>query len=208
MKQFIGAETVAGVSNTAAGLGAAAIAALGSSLLAVDRNVSDRQRIDQSRALELVKAHTAADTEIATLRKLYTGHGVLTALESRARCFPTGLRRFRTLRDQTCRTPWCDAPIRHHDHVEAYEDGGPTSTDNGQGPCEACNHAKQAPGWHSTAQPQPEPNRGAGARRHSVETLSPTRHICMSTAPDLPKAASPPGQTAVETSIKQLDLSA
>lgn len=27
------------------------------------------------------------------------------------------LRRMITLRDDTCRTPWCDAPIRHIDHA-------------------------------------------------------------------------------------------
>ena len=88
----------------------------------------------------------AADAEIASLHRPYTNHGKLTALESRARCLPARLKRFLTLRDQTCRTPWCDAPIRHHDHVVAYEDGGPTTVNNGQGLCEACNHAKHAPG--------------------------------------------------------------
>ena len=46
------------------------------------------------------------------LRRLYTapGTGHLTAMDSRARLFPAGLRRFLTARDNTCRTPYCDAP--------------------------------------------------------------------------------------------------
>ncbi len=53
------------------------------------------------------------------LRRLYTapGTGELTAMDSRARLFPPGLRRFLQARDDTCRTPYCDAPIRHHDHI-------------------------------------------------------------------------------------------
>jgi hypothetical protein len=53
------------------------------------------------------------------LRRLYTapGTGNLIAMDSRARLFPAGLRRFIQARDDTCRTPYCDAPIRHHDHI-------------------------------------------------------------------------------------------
>ena len=44
-----------------------------------------------------------------------------------ARLFPVGLARFIRLRDRTCRTPWCDAPIRHTDHAIGHDAGGPTS---------------------------------------------------------------------------------
>ena len=54
-------------------------------------------------------------------------------------------------------------------------DGGPTSGDNGQGLCEACNHAKQAPGWR--ARPSP------GAGPHTIETTTPTGHTYRSQAP-------------------------
>ncbi len=49
------------------------------------------------------------------LRRLYAApdSGALIALESRARAVPDGLAQFIRLRDQTCRTPYCDAPIRH-----------------------------------------------------------------------------------------------
>ncbi|MDP9884071.1 hypothetical protein J2W21_001565 [Sinomonas atrocyanea] len=57
----------------------------------------------------------------AALRRIYASPttGSLTPLESRSRAFPPGLKDFIALRDQTCRNPWCDAPIRHHDHVVA-----------------------------------------------------------------------------------------
>ena len=84
-------------------------------------------------------------------------------MDSRARHFRDGLARLIRLRDRTCRTPWCDAPIRHGDHSERVSDQGPTSAINGQGLCEACNYAKDAPGWH--ARPRPGP-------RHTVETTT------------------------------------
>lgn len=112
--------------------------------------------------------------------------GELVAMDSRSRCFPDGLGAFLHARDAgTCRTPWCGAPIRHHDHVVAVVDGGETSAGNGQGLCEQCNHAKQAPGW--TAVPRPGP-------RHTVETTTPTGHRYRSTAPPLPGHDRPPSE--------------
>ncbi|MDP3891780.1 HNH endonuclease, partial [Nocardioides sp.] len=112
--------------------------------------------------------------------------GGLIAMDSRARAFPTLLATFLRLRDQgICRTPWCDAPARHTDHVQPVDEGGPTSAINGQGLCEACNHAKQAPGWTASATPGP---------RHTVATTSPTGHTYQSRAPD------PPGTTGHTTS--------
>jgi hypothetical protein len=68
-------------------------------------------------------------------------------MDSKARLFPPGLRRFIQVRDDTCRTPYCDAPIRHHDHIIPWHNNGPTTSTNGQGLCEACNHTKETPGW-------------------------------------------------------------
>ena len=81
------------------------------------------------------------------LRRLYTapGTGDLTAMDSRARLFPPGLRRFIQARDDTCRTPYCDAPIRHFDHIIPWHHGGTTTRNNGAGLCEACNHTKETP---------------------------------------------------------------
>jgi hypothetical protein len=113
------------------------------------------------------------------LRRLYTapGTGELTAMDSRARLFPPGLRRLIQVRDDTCRTPYCDAPIRHFDHIIPWHRGGPTTRDNGAGLCEACNHAKKTPGWTTTPQPGP---------RHTLEIQTPTGHTYQSTAPPLP----------------------
>ena len=113
------------------------------------------------------------------LRRLYTapGTGDLVAMDSRARLFPHRLRRFIQVRDDTCRTPYCDAPIRHHDHIIPWHDDGPTTLANGAGLCEACNHTKELPGWK--AQPRPGP-------RHTIEITTPTGHTYHSTAPPLP----------------------
>jgi len=124
-----------------------------------------------------VGANTAAFT--TWLRRLYTapGTGELLAMDSRARLFPAGLRRFIRARDETCRTPYCDAPIRHHDHIIPWHDGGPTSDSNGSGLCESCNHTKEVPGWG--AKPRPGP-------RHTLQIHTPTGHTYQSTAPPLP----------------------
>src|SRR6201999_819540 len=89
----------------------------------------------------------------ATLRRLYAHprSGALVAMESRARLFPRGLATFIELRDQRCRTPYCDAPIRHRDHAQPWAAGGPTTAANGLGSCERCNYAKEAAGWRVTA---------------------------------------------------------
>ncbi|MDR6507423.1 hypothetical protein J2805_003128 [Arthrobacter oryzae] len=113
------------------------------------------------------------------LRRLYTapGTGELVAMDSQARLFQAGLRRFIQARDDICRRPYCDAPIRHHDHIVAWHFGGPTSHSNGSGLCEACNHTKESPGW--SAEPCPGP-------RHTLQIHTPTGHTYQSTAPPLP----------------------
>lgn len=128
------------------------------------------------------------------VRRLYTNPntGQLVTMDSKRRRFAGGLRRLVVLRDQTCRTPWCDAAIRHADHAEPADDGGPTSTANGQGLCEACNYAKTAPGWHVS----PAHHRGAG---EAVLITTPTNHIYRSEPPEtpgMPRArAAPPTST-------------
>jgi hypothetical protein len=101
-------------------------------------------------AREIV-ANALGTGEEVWIRRLYSSPttGELVAMDSRARLFPAGLARFIRLRDQVCRTPWCDAPIRHIDHVRRHAGGGATSSTNGEGLCEACNHAKEAPRWGS-----------------------------------------------------------
>ncbi|MGX5716139.1 HNH endonuclease [Arthrobacter sp. MAHUQ-56] len=125
------------------------------------------------------KSETGVQKLDLFLRRLYTtpGTGELVAMDSKARLFPPGLKRFLQIRDDTCRTPYCDAPIRHHDHIMSWQNGGLTTAGNGQGLCEACNQIKETAGW--TATPAPGP-------RHTVETTTPTGHTYRSTAPPLP----------------------
>ncbi len=111
------------------------------------------------------------------IRRLYAGSGdhALVAMDSARRLFAGNLRRFIRIRDQRCRTPWCDAPIRHVDHAERHADGGPTTVENSQGLCEACNHAKEAPGWRTRISDD-----------GSVETTTPTGHRYRSPVPRAP----------------------
>ncbi|MFI2365190.1 DUF222 domain-containing protein [Promicromonospora sp. NPDC019610] len=131
----------------------------------------------------LVARHLVAhaiDTDTAWLRSIYVNpHGRLLATTSTSRFHPPGLSSLLRAREQgICATAWCDAPIRHTDHVTPHSEGGPTSLDNGQGLCARCNHAKQAPGW------QQKTTQLDG--RHAVETVTPTRHTYVSVAPTPP----------------------
>ncbi|WP_084468456.1 HNH endonuclease [Promicromonospora sukumoe] len=125
----------------------------------------------------------AIDTDTAWLRSIYVNpHGRLLATTSTSRFHPQGLAALLRAREQgICATTWCDAPIRHTDHVTPYAEGGPTSLDNGQGLCARCNHAKQAPGW---SQKTTQLN-----GLHAVETVTPTGHTYVSVAPTPPTPA-------------------
>jgi hypothetical protein len=128
----------------------------------------------------LVSDAVADEAAKATLRRLYRhpDSGQLVAMESKARAFPKGLAAFIDIRDQTCRTPYCNAPIRHHDHAEPHHRGGPTSALNGLGECAACNYAKEAPGWAVTTE--------VVDGEHRAEFRTPTGATYWSTAPPLP----------------------
>ena len=148
-----------------------------------------------------VPAQTARDLVLAAdrawLRRLYTSptSGQLAAADSTSRCFPAGLASLIATRDQTCRTPWCDAPIRHTDHIQPAANGGPTTLANGQGLCEACNHAKQAAGWRTRLDPDL-----SRAGPHTVIVTTPTGHRYTSHAP------APPGRSDDPQRRPRLDL--
>ncbi|OBB60025.1 HNH endonuclease [Mycobacterium sp. 852013-51886_SCH5428379] len=129
---------------------------------------------------------TADKRSKATLRRLYRRprSGALVAMESRSRCFPKSLGAFMDLRDQRCRTPYCDAPIRHRDHARPHREGGPTSAINGLGECEACNYAKEAPGWQVSTGVD-------DTGSHTAEFTTPTGAVYRSTAPPLPGRVPP-----------------
>ena len=117
----------------------------------------------------------------AALRRLYAApvSGAVTAMESRARIFPAGLATLIALRDQRCRTPYCDAPVRHTDHAVPHRRGGPTTADNGLGLCEACNYVKEEAGWSVRA--------GITENgRHTAQFTTPTGATYTSQAPPVP----------------------
>ena len=113
------------------------------------------------------------------IRRLYTapGSGELVAMDSKRRTFRGKLRDLTVLRDQTCRTPRCQAPIAHVDHARSTRRGGKTSAANGQGLCEACNYTKEAPGWRADL---------VTSAGHLVEITTPTGHRYRSSPPSQP----------------------
>jgi len=132
-------------------------------------------------ARNLIADAVADQRSHATLRRLYAtpATGALVALESRARVFPKGLADFIGLRDQRCRTPYCDAPIRHRDHAKPHRKGGTTSAVNGLGLCERCNYVKESDGWIVTSTTTENGT-------HTAEFTTPTGARHHSTAPPMP----------------------
>ena len=132
-------------------------------------------------ARNLIADAVADQRSHATLRRLYAtpATGALVALESRARVFPKGLADFIGLRDQRCRTPYCDAPIRHRDHAKPHRKGGTTSAVNGLGLCERCNYVKESDGWIVTSTT-------AENGTYTAEFTTPTGSRHRSTAPPMP----------------------
>ena len=139
----------------------------------------------QGRAYATVPAilarRLAREADRAWLTRLYAHptSGELVAMDSKRRTFTGRLRQLLVWRDQTCRTPWCDAPIRHADHVRAWAANGPTDLRNGAGLCEACNYRKQAPGWHTDIITPP----GTG---QIIQISTPTGHHYHSEPPRAP----------------------
>ena len=125
------------------------------------------------------------DLDAAWLRAVYaTSTGNLTGTSSKQRFYTDGLADLLRARDQgICRTSWCDAPVRHLDHVTAAGRGGSTTLSNGQGLCAACNQAKEAPGWSATSGTDPRTG------RHTVTTTTPTGQQYRSVAPEPPRPA-------------------
>jgi hypothetical protein len=85
------------------------------------------------------------------------------------------------LRDQTCRDPHCDAPIRHTDHVVPSRSGGPTTLANGRGVCARGNYVREMPGWKIDLV-----SNGVFGRPHTIQITTPTGHRYTSEAPQPP----------------------
>lgn len=137
--------------------------------------------VPSSVAQHLIAAAVADPGSLATLRRVYAApaSGALVAMESRSRLFPKGLAQFIGLRDQRCRTPYCDAPVRHRDHARPHRRGGATSAANGLGSCERCNYTKECHGWTVDT--------GVGdTGRHTATYTTPTGDHHHSLAPPAP----------------------
>ncbi|WP_446666852.1 DUF222 domain-containing protein [Flexivirga sp. B27] len=113
--------------------------------------------------------------------------GDLVGMESRARTYRGLLAAFIKLRDQTCRTPFCTAPIRHTDHIRSHANGGPTSERNGQGLCERCNYAEEHPDHHTTG--------------HAGETTTSAGTLTATSRPPAPPGMPPPTRSHVERTL-------
>ncbi|WP_226355722.1 HNH endonuclease signature motif containing protein [Pseudonocardia sp. ICBG601] len=101
-----------------------------------------------------------------SLRRLLTDQGIVIGGDSRQRTFTGLLATLVKARAQNrCTEPYCDAPVRHVDHIQRDADGGRTELDNGRGVCEFHNHVREQPGWHIARAPD-----------GTVVTRTPTGH--------------------------------
>ncbi|MFD6141621.1 HNH endonuclease [Promicromonospora sp. NPDC060271] len=130
------------------------------------------------------------DADAAWLRAVYVDpRGRLLATTSTSRFHPRGLAQLLRAREQgVCASSWCDAPVRHIDHITPHAEGGQTGLENGQGLCVRCNHAKQAPGWSQRVIEVDG--------RHAVETTMPTGHTSVFVAPAPPRPVAPAGDVS------------
>ncbi len=81
-------------------------------------------------------------------RRLITRDGVIIGGDSKRRNFDGNLARFIRARDgNRCTEPYCDAPIRHMDHIKRWSDGGRTEFDNGRALCEFHNYVREGRDW-------------------------------------------------------------
>ena len=113
-------------------------------------------------------------------RRLYAAPvgGPLVGGDPHRRRFDGHLRKLIMWRDRQCRDPFCDAPIRHIDHIQRYSDSGLTVYPNGRGECERGNYAREMPGW------KVDPVfSGLDGRAHAIKITTPTGHSYLSRAP-------------------------
>src|SRR5215212_1284756 len=116
-------------------------------------------------------------------RRLFTAPagGPIIAADRFRRRFNSSLGTLIRLRDRTCRDPYCDAPIRHLDHVHRHADGGPSTLANGRGLCARGNYVREMPGWTATVT-----NDGRHSHPHTLTITTPTGHTYTSSAPQPP----------------------
>lgn len=111
------------------------------------------------------------------VRPTRDGGRIVTDLDPKRRRFTGWLGQLIRWRDLSCRDPFCDAPIRHLDHINQHRRGGPTTEANGRGVCERGNYVRELPGWHI---------RLLDPDTHTVVTSTPTGHEYVSNPPEPP----------------------
>src|SRR6266545_2470153 len=122
---------------------------------------------------------TADDIGVAVwVRRIFTDpiDDTVIHVDTGRRRFDRRLARLIRYRDQTCRELYCDAPIRHLDHVHPHRDGGPTTPANGAGLCERGNYTKDMPGWTHTVTSPP-------GQTQRIQIRTPTGHTYTSVPP-------------------------
>ncbi|WP_246085708.1 HNH endonuclease [Pseudonocardia hydrocarbonoxydans] len=98
-----------------------------------------------------------------TWRRLVTRDGIVIGGDSRSRLFTGRLAALIRARDGgRCREPYCDAPIRHLDHIRRWSELGRTEFGNGRGLCAFHNQVRETRGWR------------AGSEDGTVVTTTPT----------------------------------
>lgn len=110
-------------------------------------------------------------------RPVHAGGRLIVDLDDRRRRFTGWLAELIRWRDVSCRDPFCDAPIRHLDHIHRHAEGGPTTPANGRGVCERGNYVREMPGWTV---------RLLDSDSHTVLTTTPTGHSYVSRPPEPP----------------------
>lgn len=116
------------------------------------------------------------------LRRVFTDDmGRVCDVDSRRRLFPAAVQRLLRVRDGVCRFPFCDAAVRHADHVVGVALGGSTSAANGQGLCARHNLVKALPGWAAVV--------SASGTEAVVVTTTPTGHRYRSPVPPVTELA-------------------
>ena len=130
----------------------------------------------------------ASPEERTRIRRLFRFEETdrLVAMESTGRAFRGLGALLIRIRDQVCRSPYCNGDIKHGDHVRPARRGGVTSEANAQGLCEACNYLKEEPGWRHRVVSE-------GLEQHTIEITTPAGLTFRSRAPDPPRPATRQG---------------
>jgi Domain of unknown function (DUF222) len=113
-------------------------------------------------------------------RRLYASPvgGPLSGGDPHRRTFDGYIRKLIMWRDRECRDPYCEARIRHIDHIQRFTDGGLTVYPNGRGECERGNYVREMPGWKVESI-----SSGLDGQPHTIKITTPTGHSYLSRSP-------------------------